>query len=145
VVSFIGGGNQSTRRSWWSVLLVEETRVPGDLPQVTDKLYHNKMLYWLILSWAGFELTMLVVIGTDYIGSYKSNYHTIATTTTPLFQYVYQCNIHQLIYNKNSHPSKDLYRHNLDLVNHDDISVRSKLIVQRFWLDNFEIRIGKSF
>ena len=45
VVSFIGGGNQSTWRSWWSVLLVEETRVPGDLPQVTDKLYHNKMLY----------------------------------------------------------------------------------------------------
>ena len=30
--------------SWWSLLLVEETRVPEDktidLPQVTDKLYH---------------------------------------------------------------------------------------------------------
>ena len=30
----------------------------------------------------GFELTTLVVIDTDCIGSYKSNYHTITTTTT---------------------------------------------------------------
>ena len=30
-----------------------------------------------------FELTTLVVIGTDCIGSYKSNYHTIMTTTAP--------------------------------------------------------------
>jgi len=32
--------------SWLLVLLVEETRVPGettDLPQVTDKLYHIKL------------------------------------------------------------------------------------------------------
>ena len=29
-----------------------------------------------------FELTTLVVIGTDYIGSYKSNNHTIMTMTT---------------------------------------------------------------
>jgi hypothetical protein len=34
-------------------------------------------------SWAGFELQILVVIGTDCIGSCKSNYHTIKTT---LFQ-----------------------------------------------------------
>ena len=27
---------------------------------------------------------MLVVIGTDCIGSYQSNYHTITSTTTPL-------------------------------------------------------------
>jgi hypothetical protein len=58
--------------SWQSILLVEETT---DLSQVTDKLYHIK-LYWIHLAWAGFELTMLVVIGTDCIGSYKSNYHT---------------------------------------------------------------------
>jgi len=33
----------------------------------------------------GFELTTLVVIGTDCIGSIKSNYHTITTTTNPIY------------------------------------------------------------
>ena len=31
-----------------------------------------------------FELSTLVVIGTDCIGSSKSNYHTITTTTVPV-------------------------------------------------------------
>ena len=33
-------------------------------------------------SWTDFELTTLVEIGTDGTGSFKSNYHTITTTTT---------------------------------------------------------------
>ena len=37
------------------------------------------MLYRVYLTMSGFELTMLVVIGTDCIGSCKSNYHTITT------------------------------------------------------------------
>jgi hypothetical protein len=37
------------------------------------------MLYPMHLVWARFELTMLVVIGTDCIGSSKSNYNTITT------------------------------------------------------------------
>jgi hypothetical protein len=45
--------------SWWSVLLVEETS-------------------------EGFELITFVVIGTDCIGSCKSNHHTIMTTTAPV-------------------------------------------------------------
>jgi hypothetical protein len=53
--------------SWRSVLLVE---------QVTDKLYHI-MLY--TLPWSRFELTTSVVIGTDCIGSCKSNSHMITT------------------------------------------------------------------
>jgi hypothetical protein len=32
--------------------------------------------------WSRFKLKTSVVIGTDCIGSYKSNYHTIMTTTT---------------------------------------------------------------
>ena len=62
-VSLIGGGNQ---------------RKP---PQVTDKLYH---MYRLYFAWVGFELTTLVVVGSDCIGSCKSNYYTITTMTAPL-------------------------------------------------------------
>ena len=47
-----------------------------DLQQVTDKLYHI-MLFRVYITSAGFKLTTLVVMGTDCIGSYKSNYHTI--------------------------------------------------------------------
>jgi hypothetical protein len=65
---------------WQSVLLVEVD--PGKttyLSQVTEKLY--RML--CTSPWSRFELTTLVVIGTDYIGSCKSNYHTITATTAP--------------------------------------------------------------
>ena len=41
------------------------------------------MLYRVPLAWVRFELTTLVVIGTDCIGSNKSNYHTITATTAP--------------------------------------------------------------
>jgi hypothetical protein len=49
-------------------------------PQVTDKLYHI-MLY--TLPWVGVEPTTSVVIGTDYIGSGKSNNNAITATTAP--------------------------------------------------------------
>ena len=48
-----------------------------NLSQVTYKLYH------IMLYRTGFELTTLVVIGTDCTGSSKSNYHPITTTTAP--------------------------------------------------------------
>ena len=39
------------------------------------------MLSWVHIAWAGFEL-MFVLEYTDCIGSYKSNYHAVTTTTT---------------------------------------------------------------
>ena len=73
--------------SWRSVLFVEETGGSGENHRpvaVTDKLY-DIMLY--TSPWSRFELTTSEVIGTDYIGSCKSNYHTI-TATTDLEKYL---------------------------------------------------------
>ena len=53
--------------SWQSVLLVEETRVPGENHRlaVSHCKLHHIILYRVHLVFAGFELTTLVVIGTD--------------------------------------------------------------------------------
>ena len=71
--------------SWRSVsLFVEETRVPwgNHRPAVSRwQTLSHIMLYRVHLVWAGFKLTTLVVIGTDCIGSCKSNYHTIKTAS----------------------------------------------------------------
>jgi hypothetical protein len=61
VLSFIGGGNRSTRKK----------------PITCHKSQTN------FEPSAGFKLTTLIVIATDCIGNYKSNYHTVMTTTAP--------------------------------------------------------------
>jgi hypothetical protein len=66
---------------WRSVLLVEESGVSkeNDWPLAShwQTLLHNVVSS--TLPWAGFKLTTLVVMGTDCMGSYNSNYYTIMT------------------------------------------------------------------
>ena len=65
---------------------VPRRKLPTCLNSLTN--FNHIMLYPVDLSWAGFELTTLVVIGTDCIGSCKSNYQTIMTTMAPYTLYV---------------------------------------------------------
>jgi hypothetical protein len=65
-VSFIGGGNRSTRQK------------PPTCRKSLTTLSHNIVH----LTWVEFEPTTSVVIGTDYIGSCKSNYHAISPLNT---------------------------------------------------------------
>jgi len=68
--------------SWQSVLLVEETT---EYPEkTTDQLYYI-MLYQVHLAMSRIGTPTLLVLGTDCIGSCKSNYHRIKTTTAPSF------------------------------------------------------------
>ena len=59
---------------------MEETECPEKttaLSQVTDKLYRlHFAMNWVVI-------TTLVMIGTDYTGNSKSNYHAITVMTAP--------------------------------------------------------------
>ena len=91
---------------WW--------RKPEYQEKTTDLSFYHIMLYQVQLAWgwAGFELTTLVVIGTDCIGSCKSNYHTIQSSSkgphmaivknkklTPLFKTHRHIKLRKHIYN----------------------------------------------
>ena len=82
--------NNISVTSWRSVFLVEETGVPwkNHWPVAShwQTLSHNAVNIEYTSPWVGFDLTMLVEIDTDciHVGSCKSNYHTIITTTAPV-------------------------------------------------------------
>ena len=73
--------------SRWSVLLEEETGVPGENHRPVTSLWQT-VSYNVVSSKSrheGFELTTLVVIGTDCTDSCKSNNHTIVTAPFVIF------------------------------------------------------------
>ena len=94
---------------WRLVLLVEETGVPREnhWPTASDWqiLSHNVVSSTPRLS--GIRLTTLVVIGTDCIGSCRSNYHTIMNTTAALSEIIFQWN---QMYEKMFEDTKDVNR-----------------------------------
>ena len=65
--------NKITFISWRSVLLLEETGVPGEKhrPAASHWQTYHIVLYQVHLALTVIELTTLVVVGTDYIGSCK--------------------------------------------------------------------------
>ena len=71
--------NNISAISWRSILSVEETGVPieSHRPVTSHWQISSHNVVSSTPAWAGFELTILVVIGTDCTGSCKSNYHTI--------------------------------------------------------------------
>ena len=64
---------------WRSVLLREQTGLLGEnhWPTLSHKVVSSKPHH------AVFDLTTLVVIGIDWTGSRKSNYHIITAMTAP--------------------------------------------------------------
>ena len=77
---------------WWmKPEYPEKTIEPAE-----SHLQNHIKLYRVHLAWMGFELTTIVVIGTDGVGNCKSNYHTITTVPVKykyvvLLSYIYFC------------------------------------------------------
>ena len=66
---------------WRPILLVEETGGPVENHRLVAG-------HWQTLSHSDVHLALIeMVIGTDCIGSFKSNYHTITATTAPFLSW----------------------------------------------------------
>ena len=57
--------NNISTMSWWSISLMEETEIPGE--NYRSAASH----WWQTLSWAGFELTTLMLIDADYDSTFR--------------------------------------------------------------------------
>ena len=88
--------------SWQSVLLVEEIGVPGKNNRPVTSHWQTLSHYVVSNIWTGFDLTNLVVIGTDCRYSCTSSHHTITATTKILFMFIYihivSCRKHNFIW-----------------------------------------------
>ena len=73
---------------WWKKL--EYPKKITDLSEVTDKLLSQNVVSSTPLHEWDSNSQLLVVKGTDYIGSCKSNYNTIRITTAPVYIYIYK-------------------------------------------------------
>ena len=78
---------------WQSFVLVQNTRVPGENHRSAtghwQTLSHNE---YTSPEWdSNSQRLWGLVIGTDCIGRYKSNYHTIMTTLAPFIYNVVRC------------------------------------------------------
>jgi hypothetical protein len=83
VVVFNATFNNISVVSWRSVLLMEETGLPGENHWPATL---TNFITWCIdytSPWAWFKLTTVVVIGIDCICSCKSNCRTIMSMMTP--------------------------------------------------------------
>jgi hypothetical protein len=73
--------------SWRSVLLVEETGGPGENHRTVASHWQTCSHNVVHLALIEIRTHNFVVIGTDCIGSCKSNYHVIMATTAPYSMY----------------------------------------------------------
>jgi hypothetical protein len=89
VMGFNATFNNISVISWWSVLLVEVTEVTGENHRPVASHWqtwsHNVKCIEYTSPWVGFELTTLVMIGTDCTDSCKLNFHLITTLTAPSY------------------------------------------------------------
>ena len=85
--TLVTSGTRDTERRKTKKTTQHNTQNTVDLSQVADQFYHM-LLYQADIACAGIELTSLVVVGTDFIGSGKSNYNAITTTKTPILLYI---------------------------------------------------------